>query len=182
MSESVRQAVISKYGQYANVPLDQISSFQANIDGQQDWVVLVTGVPLSGYLEDTLVLVSATPRALIFGRIDSARSRSTGIAIGLSVGMTILIAGLFVGVAAPLAKLSRAMDMLTQLDFDALEKGKLLSEHSLIYEIYRVQTTFATMVKAFAAGIRKNRDFMMRFASLKSGSTAGNDDAALSGV
>ncbi|KAJ3170400.1 hypothetical protein HDU88_009029 [Geranomyces variabilis] len=50
------------------------------------------------------------------------------------------------------------MGLLTSLDFTSLHKGDILEQKSAITEIRNVQGTFSTMVKAFAGGIKQNRD------------------------
>ncbi|KAJ3273886.1 hypothetical protein HK104_004216 [Borealophlyctis nickersoniae] len=89
--------------------------------------------------------------------------------------MSLLAAIIFIMVAYPLAQLARAMKTLTNLDFASLEKSKVLENRSLLLEartkrsnittrcgLYNVQVTFSTMVKAFAGGIKKNKEMMTR--------------------
>ncbi|KAJ3156085.1 hypothetical protein HDU86_004053 [Geranomyces michiganensis] len=94
----------------------------------------------------------------IFARIDSAQKKSIGLAIGLSIGIGMLMALLFALIVTPLRRLAHAMGLLTTLDFTSLHKGDILEQKSAISEIRNVQGTFSTMVKAFAGGIKQNRD------------------------
>lgn len=80
-----------------------------------------------------------------------------GIAIGLGVGMTLLVSGLFMLISFPLGRLARAMQLLTKLDFGALEKGNVLAADSFITEVsndtvdscVRVVETVELMVAIF---------------------------------
>ncbi|KAJ3011546.1 hypothetical protein HKX48_006783 [Thoreauomyces humboldtii] len=100
-----------------------------------------------------------------------ARKKSLGIAIGLSIGISLLMALLFAMIVAPLRSLAQAMQMLTQMDFASLHKGDILSQKSAISEIRNVQGVFSTMVKAFAGGIKQNRDLQQNSARQGGGSS-----------
>ncbi|KAJ3184250.1 hypothetical protein HDU87_005097 [Geranomyces variabilis] len=116
------------------------------------WIINVDIAELGTY--DYALLVLAIPRSEVFGEIDSARARARGISIGVSVGMAVVIGGIFVLVVLPLSDLVREMAMLTKLDFGTLESSGALDNRSWIRQ---VQVVFATMVKAFAGAIKKNR-------------------------
>lgn len=77
-----------------------------------------------------------------------------GIAIGLGVGMTCIVSGLFLAISLPLRRLAAAMELLTKLgetkmtmilillnitrylkDFGALEKGNILGTSSVFSEV-----------------------------------------------
>ncbi|KAJ3176629.1 hypothetical protein HDU87_004957 [Geranomyces variabilis] len=159
LSESLRSAVISKYGTYGGLAADPLlgTSFEAQVEGAT-WILLVDRVKFTSYDSDQLVVVLGVPRASIFSRIDSAQKKSLGVAVGLSIGIGILMALLFAVIVTPLRRLAHAMGLLTNMDFASLHKGTILEEKSAITEIRNVQRTFSTMVKAFAGGIKKNRD------------------------
>ncbi|KAJ3000928.1 hypothetical protein HKX48_003175, partial [Thoreauomyces humboldtii] len=161
LTASIRQAVIDEYGSlYADVSAQVgAHSFQRDVEGQS-WIIMIGEVELTQYEEDKVLIVIATPRKKVFAQIDAVRSRSVAIAVGLSVGISLLMAILFGLIVIPLRHLAKAMIMLTQMDFAALDSGKLLDEQSHITEIRAVQYSFSTMVKAFAGGIKKNRQFI----------------------
>ncbi|KAJ3132358.1 hypothetical protein HDU90_007419 [Geranomyces variabilis] len=126
LSQSLRAAVIAKYGTYSGLVAD--SNLGKSFEAQ------------------------------IYAPIDSANKKSLGLAIGLSVGIGMLMALLFALIVTSLRRLAHAMGLLTSLDFASLHKGDILEQKSAISEIRNVQHTFSTMVKAFAGGIKQNRD------------------------
>ncbi|KNC96431.1 uncharacterized protein SPPG_08025 [Spizellomyces punctatus DAOM BR117] len=153
--------VKDKYASIANVPL-RIETYMDQIDAKRDWMILVTKIQFTNYPDDIMVLISATPREYIFGKIDKAAKRAMALSIGLGVGIVIVVSALFVAVTMPLSRLGNAMQLLTKLDFAALEQGRILEIDSHISEVRRIQATFGTMVKAFAGGIKKNREMIAR--------------------
>ncbi|KAJ3153049.1 hypothetical protein HDU86_005347 [Geranomyces michiganensis] len=163
LSESLRQVVIAKYGSYDGMVADPKlgESFEANVEGDT-WIVLVGRLQMDDYEADQLVVIVAVPRATIFSRIDSAKKKSMGLAIGLSVGIGMLMALLFALIVTPLRRLAAAMGLLTNMDFASLHKGDILEQKSMISEIRKVQATFSTMVKAFAGGIKKNKEMAVK--------------------
>ncbi|KAJ3010469.1 hypothetical protein HKX48_007383 [Thoreauomyces humboldtii] len=154
---TLQKDVIARYQNWANIPKTELVTYSSKLGTSYEWIVMVSGIKLTQYDTDILILVSATPRSVVFGDIDRAQQRSMGIAIGLSLSVSILIAALFGLVTAPLWKLAIAMGELTQLNFGALQDGKMMGKESFILELARVQHAFSTMVKAFAAGIKQNR-------------------------
>ncbi|KAJ3161818.1 hypothetical protein HDU86_006589 [Geranomyces michiganensis] len=54
------------------------------------------------------------------------------------------------------------MATLTKLDFHTLESSGTLDSRSWVWELRQVQVVFATMVKAFAGAIKKNRAFVQK--------------------
>ncbi|KAJ3161024.1 hypothetical protein HDU88_007440 [Geranomyces variabilis] len=112
LSESVRAAVLARYGDYNTLAKKAGETFEAGIDGQT-YFLLAGTVKLTAYEENELVLVIAIPRSTIFSEIDSAHTHSMIIAVALSTG---------------LGHLAKAMGLLTQMNFGALENGKILDE------------------------------------------------------
>ncbi|KAJ3150714.1 hypothetical protein HDU86_006331 [Geranomyces michiganensis] len=157
LSKSIHAAVLTRYGDYKTVIAMAGQMFETKIDGEL-YLILVGTVKLTAYDENNLVLVIATPRNTIFAKIDSAQKHSVIMAVGLTTGIAVLMALIFALIVAPLRHLAKSMVMLTQMDFAALENGKILAETSYISEIRAVQRSFTTMVLAFAAGIKKNRE------------------------
>ncbi|KAJ3167904.1 hypothetical protein HDU88_001851 [Geranomyces variabilis] len=133
------------------------------------WIINVDIVGLGTY--DYALLVLAIPRSEVYGEIDRARTRARGISIGVSVGMAVVIGGIFVLVVLPLSDLVREMAMLTKLDFGTLESSGALDNRSWIRH---VQVVFATMVKAFAGAIKKNRAMVIKQISSTSGVSSGS--------
>ncbi|KAJ3172551.1 hypothetical protein HDU88_005879 [Geranomyces variabilis] len=172
LSASLRAAVVAKYGKYSSMLSDPDfgKSFEAQVEGDT-WIIVLGRVQLTAYASNTLVVVLAVPRASIFSRIDSAQKKSLGLAIGLSVGIGMLMALLFALIVTPLRRLAHAMGLLTNLDFASLNKGNILDQKSAITEIRNVQRTFSTMVKAFAGGIKQNRDLQTQQSKQGGGSS-----------
>ncbi|KAJ3011225.1 hypothetical protein HKX48_006944, partial [Thoreauomyces humboldtii] len=134
LSASLRTAVLAHYGGSYNTSIATAStSFETSVEGTT-FIVLTGSVALTAYAEDNLVLVIATPRAAIFSTIDSARTRSVAIAVGLSVGLAVVMACIFALIVTPLRHLAGAMGLLTQMDFSALDSGKVLEVNSHISE------------------------------------------------
>ncbi|KAJ3179191.1 hypothetical protein HDU87_003150 [Geranomyces variabilis] len=157
LSESIRAAVLVRYGDYDALAGRAGDTFEVSINGQT-YFLLAGTVKLTAYEENELVLVIAIPRSTIFSEIDSAQTHSMVIAVCLSTGLAVVMALVFALILAPLRHMAKAMGLLTQLNFGALENGKILDESSYISEIRAVQSSFSTMVLAFAGGIRKNRE------------------------
>ncbi|KAJ3172275.1 hypothetical protein HDU87_008136 [Geranomyces variabilis] len=158
LSQAIRAEVRARYPSIAAIKAQGSGqNFAATVMGAS-WIIQVDSVTFTEYSQDVLGLVVAIPRKAIFSKIDSAKSRSIGIAAGLSVGIALIMAVIFALIVTPLRHLAKAMGMLTQMDFAALDNGKILEEQSYISEIRGVQNSFSTMVKAFAGGIKKNRE------------------------
>ncbi|KAI8918679.1 hypothetical protein DFJ77DRAFT_456502 [Powellomyces hirtus] len=109
-----------------------------------------------------VLIVVALPRDEIYGKIDAARSRSRAAAVGISVGVTFVIAGIFALAMLPLFSLARQMEALTKLDFGKLESSGALDKRSWVWELRKVQIVFGTMVKAFAGAIKKNKQMVSK--------------------
>ncbi|TPX60247.1 hypothetical protein PhCBS80983_g01920 [Powellomyces hirtus] len=152
----LRAALIERFGTFAvaKAATQTSPSFRIEMDGET-WIVGMTLAAMGTY--DSALLVAAIPRSEVYGRIDAASSKSRGITIGIAVGMSIVVCGIFVMVVLPLAALARQMEDLTKLNFGNLESSGALDKRSFILELRRVQIVFATMVKAFAGAIKKNK-------------------------
>ncbi|KAJ3143589.1 hypothetical protein HDU90_000352 [Geranomyces variabilis] len=154
---------------YATVQAEP--SYEIDFAGTR-WIINVDIVGLGTY--DYALLVLAIPRSEVYGEIDRARTRARGISIGVSVGMAVVIGGIFVLVVLPLSDLVREMAMLTKLDFGTLECSGALDNRSWVWEIRHVQVVFATMVKAFAGAIKKNRAMVNKQISSGPGVSSGS--------
>ncbi|KAJ3282874.1 hypothetical protein HK104_010671 [Borealophlyctis nickersoniae] len=155
LSVNVRDSVQRRFGGFEGVGGSQ--RYQDDVMGDT-WIVSLQIVKFSDYPDGNLLLAAAMKRSDVFGRIDTATTKSTLISLGISVTMCIIITLVFIMVVLPLSKLSKAMATLTKLDFGSLEEGRVLTDRSVIGEVYKMQVTFGTMVKAFAVAIKKNRE------------------------
>ncbi|KAJ3327862.1 hypothetical protein HDU76_010983 [Blyttiomyces sp. JEL0837] len=147
----------------------QLPMVQYTADSTNDSDIRVIGGFLKGmygsygsrYLQNPnhWLLVVAIPRADFFAKTDEANKRAAIIAACIGV------AGLgFAGLASwiamrPLQTLTSAMEKLTKLDFSALE-GDILNDRSFMTEVRKLQSTFALMCKAFASGIKRNKNLV----------------------
>ncbi|KAI8916760.1 hypothetical protein DFJ77DRAFT_354148 [Powellomyces hirtus] len=130
---------------------------------------------MSSYEEENILLVATLPRSEIYGVIDKARHRSTAVSVGIMAGMSLLVSALFVVAVLPLFKLAREMAQLTKLDFGTLEESGALEQRSFLWELRKVQATFATMVKAFAGAIKKNKEMQSTRGAGQNSRTTGTD-------
>ncbi|KAJ3284779.1 hypothetical protein HK104_009774 [Borealophlyctis nickersoniae] len=170
---ALRDSVYNRFGNFNMAVGNGFNSYVDSVDGGEPWIINMSPVNFSTYVDtDSVLVVAAIPRKDLFGVIDAAKKRSTSTVIGISVAMGVLVTSVFVAVALPLMKLAKAMGVLTNLDFAQLEESKVMDGNSLIWELYNVQTTFSTMVKAFAGGIKKNKEMVNRIAT-NSGSKSG---------
>ncbi|KAJ3283033.1 hypothetical protein HK104_010585 [Borealophlyctis nickersoniae] len=159
---ALKTSVYRRFATFANVPASGVYSYEDTVVGSDPWIINLSVVNMSTYASDNLLLVAALPRSEIYGVVDAARKRSTGVAIGISVAMAVAVSCVYVAVVIPLLRLAKAMGMLTKLDFQTLENSTILDARSNIWELRKVQMTFATMVKAFAGGIKKNKDMVAK--------------------
>ncbi|KAI8823124.1 uncharacterized protein EV422DRAFT_523478 [Fimicolochytrium jonesii] len=155
---SIQGSLKSRYGDGAAAlaAIGDGTSYNTKIDGTE-WIINTAVVEMSTRDQDRFLVVAAVPHSEIYGVIDSARKRSLGMSIGIGVGVAALIATVFVFVTLPLSRLAAQMAQLTKLDFGTLESSGALERRSIIWELRKVQTTFATMVRAFAGAIKKNK-------------------------
>ncbi|KAI9101895.1 hypothetical protein DFS34DRAFT_591720 [Phlyctochytrium arcticum] len=164
---ALQASIIRKFGTFANISKSTEFFYSDSILGNVDWVLRTayfsfTVASISSYPAEKVLLVAAIPRYEIYGTIDAARLRSIRTSIGISVAMAVLISLVYIAVVLPLMNLAKAMKTLTKLDFGTLEESNMLNERSWIWELRNVQITFATMVKAFAGAIKKNKVFVQR--------------------
>ncbi|KAJ3210809.1 hypothetical protein HDU67_004993 [Dinochytrium kinnereticum] len=141
------------YGNYTKIPysLETISR-QVDIGDGQTWFINTR------YLAQpsNWMIIVAVPRSDFFGETDRASRKAIILASTVAAAGVIIAAVAAFLLMRPLYKLSKAMEMLTNLDFSALE-GNILRERSFVGEVRNLQITFSTMCKAFASGIRRNR-------------------------
>ncbi|KAJ3298627.1 hypothetical protein HK104_010497 [Borealophlyctis nickersoniae] len=161
-TNAVRSSLLTNFGNYSNVIKSGLTYYEDQLMGDT-YLIGFTTAAFSTYTEtDSLLVVAAVPRSEIFGKLDAARKRSIAVSVGVSVAMGVLASGIFLLLVLPLFRLARSMQMLTKLDFSQLESSGMLGERSWIWELYNVQTTFATMVRAFAGAIKKNKQMVGR--------------------
>ncbi|KAJ3318257.1 hypothetical protein HDU76_000881 [Blyttiomyces sp. JEL0837] len=147
----------SQYGTLSNLP--NTTSQMLNIAGDT-WIVNTATMytPHSGQPYQIFLCVL---RSDYYGASEAAFKKALIIAIVLTVVGLIFVVGLGYFAVRPLQSLVVSMQTLTHFDFSVLENGDL-TNRSLIKEIYQVENTFITMVKAFAAAIRNNKELTSR--------------------
>ncbi|KAJ3331455.1 hypothetical protein HDU76_003151 [Blyttiomyces sp. JEL0837] len=149
---AIGQVLRSRYGNYSLVPnTGSTITFETTMNGQS-WFINLK------HLDEPInwMLVVAIPRSDFFEKTDNAGRLAIILSVVIGV-VGILLAALASWIAMrPLHQLTKAMENLTKLDFSALE-GDILNSRSLMAEVRDLQTTFATMCKAFASGIRRNK-------------------------
>ncbi|KAJ3331456.1 hypothetical protein HDU76_003152 [Blyttiomyces sp. JEL0837] len=142
----------SRYGNYSLVPnTGSTITIETKMNGQS-WFINMK------HLDEpsNWMLVVAIPRSDFFEKTDNAGRLAIIMSVAIGV-VGILLAALASWIAMrPLYQLTKAMEKLTKLDFSALE-GDILKSRSFMSEVRDLQTTFATMCKAFASGIRRNK-------------------------
>ncbi|KAJ3184659.1 hypothetical protein HDU87_004062 [Geranomyces variabilis] len=109
--------------------------------------------------------------------IESAQARSRAVSLGIASAVVVAVAAVFFVVALTLKSLTTQMVQLTKLDFSTLESSKALDKRSLIWELRRLQAVFATMVRAFAGAIQRNKA-MSRASAAMGGSSTGKKGSA----
>ncbi|KAJ3408138.1 hypothetical protein HDV05_005138 [Chytridiales sp. JEL 0842] len=160
----------SQYGPFSNSALLPNSSFQqANLNGQP--YIIATKKIFMPVSNQQYSLVVTVPRADFYGRSDTSFRNAIIISACLGATGLILVAILSYLASIPLKRLAYSMAQLTKFDFSVLENGAL--EHtSFIAELNQVEGTFLTMVKAFAAGIKKNKELMSTSLGSKNGGSS----------
>ncbi|KAI8906989.1 hypothetical protein DFJ77DRAFT_476186 [Powellomyces hirtus] len=151
--------LLQRYGSFPKALAEASAnpSFEIRLGGER-WIVNIAVAKMSVY--NPYLLVAAIPRTEVFGVIDAASSRSRAISIGISVAMALAVAAIFVLAVLPLATLATQMEQLTKLNFGTLESSGALDRRSWVWELRKVQIVFATMVKAFAGAIKKNKSMV----------------------
>ncbi|KAJ1557564.1 hypothetical protein HK096_006559 [Nowakowskiella sp. JEL0078] len=124
-----------------------ISNYEDIIYGDV-WILTVRILSLSSYTADSQLLVTALQRSEIFGQIETATRYSKIIAIAIAITVGTLIAGIYIIIVLPIFKLAKAMNLLTKFDFSTLENSKMLDNRSVIWELRKLQDTFATMCRS----------------------------------
>ncbi|KAJ3170292.1 hypothetical protein HDU88_008919 [Geranomyces variabilis] len=159
---SVQSELKTRYTSGANAltAIGTGTGFTTSLQGRS-WVLNSAVIDMTFRDTDRFILVVAVPHSEIYGAIESAKKRSLGLSIGIAVAMALLIGAVFVAITLPMARLAAQMALLTTLNFGTLETSGALERRSFIWELRRVQATFATMVKAFAGQLKKNRALMM---------------------
>ncbi|KAJ3308481.1 hypothetical protein HDU76_003953 [Blyttiomyces sp. JEL0837] len=143
----------SRYGNYSLVPnTGSTITFETTMNGQSWFINLKHLDEPSNWM-----LVVAIPRSDFFEKTDNAGRLAIILSVIIGV-VGILLAALASWIAMrPLYQLTKAMENVThQAGLSAIE-GDILNSRSLMAEVRDLQTTFATMCKAFASGIRRNK-------------------------
>ncbi|KAJ3106935.1 hypothetical protein HDU96_008056 [Phlyctochytrium bullatum] len=151
VAKNIGSTLTRLYGNYTKVPRAGTNN-EVDIGDGQKWFLNAR------YLNQpsNWLIIVAIPRADFFSETDSATRKALILAGSVAAGGILIAVIAAVLLVRPLYKLSKAMEMLTNLDFSALE-GNILKERSFVTEVRNLQITFSTMCKAFASGIRRNR-------------------------
>ncbi|KAJ3149092.1 hypothetical protein HDU86_007035 [Geranomyces michiganensis] len=156
-------------GRFFDIATQQITKSEVVIAGTR-WIMMSQAMHMNSYTDQDLLLITAIPRADVYGSIDHSRTQALSISLGIASGMAVVSVILFILIVIPLFKLARAMGILTKLDFGQLEKSHILDDRSFIWEVRKVQEVFGLMVKAFAGGLKRNK--AMVTAQIQEGTTS----------
>ncbi|RKO89659.1 hypothetical protein BDK51DRAFT_33547, partial [Blyttiomyces helicus] len=158
--------LLSQFGTYASITENYTTTATLS-DGKQ-WYIGASPIIPDNY--NSWLIVVAFPRSDFFAQIDESITKSSiliGILSAFGALTTALFAWLF---ARPLNTLTVSIGLLTQMKFSQLEDGQL--EHrSIIMEIGSLENSFATMVKAFAVGLKKNAQLVSGSSNIPSRSS-----------
>ncbi|KAI8827092.1 uncharacterized protein EV422DRAFT_512606 [Fimicolochytrium jonesii] len=127
---------------------------KARLDDGQDWYIAAEQISIDDAGSKWTVVI-AFPRSDFFAAIDKSIIKSIIVIVCLSFTALVFTLATSVAFTVPLKALGLYMGEVTQMKFRFLEDGTIDSR-SLIREIASLETAFAIMVRAFAAGIRKN--------------------------
>ncbi|KAJ3417075.1 hypothetical protein HDV05_006934 [Chytridiales sp. JEL 0842] len=160
----------SQYGAFSNPSLLPNNTFQqANLNGAP--YIIATKKIYMPVSNQPFALVVYVPRVDFYGRSDTSFRNAIIISSCLGVTGLILVAIMSYAASIPLKRLAYSMAQLTKFDFTVLENGAL--EHtSFIAELNQVEGTFLTMVKAFAAAVKKNKELMTTSLGSKTGAVS----------
>ncbi|KAJ3145405.1 hypothetical protein HDU86_000926 [Geranomyces michiganensis] len=149
--------IVGQYNEsFRAVATDEVLRTEANVVGTK-WILMTQAIRMSSYADQDMLLITAIPRKDVYGAIEHSRTQALAVSLGIASAMALLSITLFIFVVLPLFKLARAMQTLTKLDFGSLERSNTLDDRSFIREVRQVQIVFATMVKAFAGGLKRNK-------------------------
>ncbi|KAJ3333286.1 hypothetical protein HDU76_009773 [Blyttiomyces sp. JEL0837] len=116
------------------------------------------------YLEtpNTYIVVVGIPRSDFFSNVDNAQQKALILACVLAaVGVSVTAVCAWVAMR-PLHSLTVAMTKMTNMHFSALEGDiDMVHDRSIMLEVRHLQLAFASMCKAFAGAIRKNKALLM---------------------
>ncbi|KAI8820022.1 uncharacterized protein EV422DRAFT_95562 [Fimicolochytrium jonesii] len=151
---------IAQVGKYLRAKYPVISdlvgptTFKATLGDGQAWYIGAQQIKVDD-IGGKWTLVIAFPRSDFFASIDRSIIRSIIVMACLAVAGVLATLAVSFAVVYPLHVLGVCMGEATQMKFKFLE-DRNIDKTSAVTEISNLQTAFATMVKAFAAGIRKN--------------------------
>ncbi|KAJ3192980.1 hypothetical protein HK101_005629 [Irineochytrium annulatum] len=144
----------SQYGSMTSLP--NSTDLQTIEVGSTAWVLTTRAVTMLPSPQ-VFQLVLLVPRNDYYGQMENASIKAVIIASALTilgVGVAVLYGYLS---SRPLRVMQRHMVQLSKFDFSVLERDQLEST-SYIRETRDVESTFLTMVKAFANAIKKNKE------------------------
>ncbi|KAJ3187377.1 hypothetical protein HDU85_006665 [Gaertneriomyces sp. JEL0708] len=179
LAPDVQVSQVGKFLRQQYPELDEMPrgllTFKATLDDGRPWYIATADIETGDGNRWQFVL--AFPRDDFFQRIDQSIMKSITVIACLSVAAVLIAIGASFLCTIPLRMLGKRMAEVTQMKFGSLEDGAL-DKRSFIREIAHLEETFAIMVKAFAAGIRKNADLVVRRPGSASG-ISGTQNAAV---
>ncbi|KAJ3299567.1 hypothetical protein HDU76_006274 [Blyttiomyces sp. JEL0837] len=146
------QSLLGQYGSLSKLP--NTTSQVLSIAGDS-WIVN-TATMYTPHSYQPYQIFLCVRRSDYYGASEAAFKKALIIAVVLTVVglLVVIVLGYFA--VRPLQALVVSMQTLTHFDFSVIENGDL-NNRSLVKEIFLVESTFLTMVKAFAAAIRNNK-------------------------
>ncbi|KAI8907123.1 hypothetical protein DFJ77DRAFT_476775 [Powellomyces hirtus] len=151
---NVGKYLVQGYPNLAMLASSGPQALKTKLGDGKDWYIGVRQIAV----DDTgnlWTLVVAFPRSDFFASIDRSITKSLIVIVVLAAVGLLVTFGISFAFTIPLRILGTYMTEATGMKFKFLEGGKI-EDRSMISEIARLQAAFGTMVKAFAAGIRKN--------------------------
>ncbi|RKO88789.1 hypothetical protein BDK51DRAFT_39837 [Blyttiomyces helicus] len=145
--------LLSQFKNYSNIGTN--TSWSATLADGGEWYVAVAPITPDSF--STWAIVLAVPRNDFFSKIDQSITTSATVIIVLSLVGAMAISLFSLIFTIPLKRLLWMIGELTELNFSVL-KDDQVDKRSYISEISKLEEAFAIMVKAFAVGIKKNRE------------------------
>ncbi|KAI8812673.1 hypothetical protein BJ742DRAFT_28268 [Cladochytrium replicatum] len=128
--------------------------YRTALSSGDQWTYSVA--PLTVASTSPLYLIAAIPRRDYFASIDDAQRSAIIVTTVFGIVSMLVVVLAIIGITFPVRKLTTEMVNVAKFDFSMLERGFFV-EDSLFSEIRNMQSTFNTLVKAFAGAIKRNK-------------------------
>ncbi|KAI8809172.1 hypothetical protein BJ742DRAFT_805294 [Cladochytrium replicatum] len=159
---SANDTVIAQLSQLIKTQTNSFTSFSSlvgalyrtTLSSGDQWTYSVA--PLTVASTSPLYLIAAIPRRDYFASIDDAQRSSIIVTSVFGIASMVIVVLAIIGITFPVRKLTAEMAKVANFDFSMLERGFFV-ENSLFSEIRNMQSTFNTLVKAFAGAIKRNK-------------------------